>query len=89
MHKIMALIPTAVSEPSLYTFRVKSQYTHTFITVKFHSIQLVPKSGKCEIFAQKRANYVKNNLENSTDYVKGAYKIMRIRDLQIANSTNY
>ena len=53
MHKIMALIPTAVSEPSLYTFRVKSQYTHTFITVKFHSIQLVSKSGN-----------VKNRLKN-------------------------
>ena len=48
-----------------------------------------PKSGKCEIFAQKRANYVKINLENSTNYVKNAYKIMRICDLQIANSTNY
>ena len=45
--------------------------------------------GKCEIFAQKRANYVKINLENSTNYVKNAYKIMRICDLQIANSINY
>ena len=73
MHKIMALIPTAVSEPSLYTFRVKSQYTHTFITVKFHSIQLVPKSGKCENSTKNRPDYVKINVENSTDYVKSAY----------------
>ena len=47
------------------------------------------KSGKCEILAQNRLDYVKINLENSTNYVKNAYKIMRICDLQIANSTNY
>ena len=82
MHKIMALIPTAASEPSLYAFRVKSQYTHTFITVKFHSIQLVPKSGKCENSAKNQPDYVKITPQNSTDYVKTA--IFAVNNIRFA-----
>ena len=43
------------------------------------------KSGKCENSVKNWPDYVKITPQNSTDYVKSAYLIMRICDLQIAN----